>query len=165
MSRAYFCYSHEEDRLKVQEVYGCWLHARPDNQVAGIWDSEVCSLMDEGKVEEVESWLDRQLNDTKATVVLIGSHTASSPWVLRGIQKSIERGNQIVGIAINAIPDSDGTVSLPGVNPLSRICFADSGVCVATRYPVYQWVCDGGQHNLCGWIEQAAGTTQTTVPA
>ena len=43
--------------------------------------------------EAIKNWIDKQLEGTSVTVVLVGEKTYSSEWVKYEIKKNIERGN------------------------------------------------------------------------
>ena len=55
--------------------------------------------------QAIMNWIDRQLEHTSVTVVLVGEKTCSSKWVKYEIQKSIDRGNGLLGIDISKIED------------------------------------------------------------
>jgi len=61
------------------------------------------------------------LEQTSATVVLVGSGTYARRWVQYEIMKSIERGNKVLGIHINAIRDRNGSVHAQGPNPFDYL--------------------------------------------
>jgi hypothetical protein len=91
----------------------------------------------------VKSWINRQLQGTSVTVVLIGAETASRPWVKYEIQRSIEMGKAIIGIDISKIKDRHGQTDPTGKNPLPA------------GYPKYLWNHNNGAENLAKWIEAA----------
>lgn len=81
-------------------------------QDASLWeetkrngDAAVKRLIDEGMV------------GTTVTVVLIGYETANRRYVSYEIEKSVARGNGILGIRINNIKDSHGRMDPPGRVP------------------------------------------------
>lgn len=61
------------------------------------------------------------LENTSATIVLIGSWTYARRWVQYEIMKSIERGNKVLGIHINGIRDRNSTVHTQGPNPFAYL--------------------------------------------
>lgn len=61
------------------------------------------------------------LDNTSVTAVLIGSNTYARRWVHYEIMKSIERGNEVVGVHINAIRGKDGQVKALGPNPFDYL--------------------------------------------
>lgn len=74
---------------------------------------EVAGFIDKAEFEKVKrngenavcKWIDKQLEGTSVTVVLIGKETLKRPFVQYEIRKSIERGNAIIGIHIHNIRD------------------------------------------------------------
>lgn len=78
------------------------------------------SLWEEAKKKSdsaIKAMIDKALEGTSVTVVLIGAQTASRPYVKYEIQQSIARGNGILGVRIHGIKDKDGNIDLPGAVP------------------------------------------------
>lgn len=65
----------------------------------------------------IKAMIDTALRNTSVTVVLIGAETASRPYVKYEIQRSIERGNGLLGVRIHGIEDQSGKTDLPGALP------------------------------------------------
>lgn len=91
----------------------------------------------------IKRWIDKQLEGTSVTVVLVGEKTCSSRWVKYEIQKSIERGNGLIGIDISKIKDLQGKTT-------------DRCGQIPKGYDFYLWNRDEGYKNLGSWIEKAA---------
>ncbi len=91
----------------------------------------------------IENWIDKQLEGTSVTVVLVGEKTCNSRWVKYEIDKSIERGNGLLGIDVSKIKDLKGNAS-------ERCGKIPKG------YNFYLWNNDKGYENMGDWIEQAA---------
>jgi hypothetical protein len=84
---------------------------------AGYYDA---SIWEENKKQgdlALKRMINKELDYTSVTVVLIGSQTYSRRWVQYEIMKSIERGNVLFGIHINNIPDKNKQVKIAGPNP------------------------------------------------
>ena len=94
--------------------------------------------------QAIKNWIDRQLEGTSVTVVLIGAETYKRRWVKYEIAKSIELGKGLLGINISGIKDSNGNTDTMGANPLP------------STYPVYKWNHNNGAENLGRWVEAAA---------
>lgn len=112
------------------------------DSAAGFQDA---SLWEEAKKKgdaDVKKLIDYGLIGTTVTAVLIGAETSQRKFVDYEIEKSIERGNGLVGIYINLIKDSKGNTDLQGSAPW-RLTFA--GV------PCYYWDRD----RFDGWVEDA----------
>lgn len=59
----------------------------------------------------IKNWINKQLKGTSVTVVLVGDKTCSSRWVKYEIQKSIERGNGLLGVDVSKIKDLNGNTT------------------------------------------------------
>jgi hypothetical protein len=84
------------------------------------------------------------LNNTTVTVICVGHMTSYRKYVAYELERSLERGNGLVGITINHLSDQHGVVDLDGtVPPLLTI----------SGYKVYKYA---NQQKLATWIEEAA---------
>ena len=92
--------------------------------------------------ESVKRLIDKSLEGTSVTVVLIGAETNNRKYVSYEIQKSCARGNGMLGVRINNIKDKDGSIDLPGTIPEELI---------RIKAPVY--VYEYGK--LGEWVERA----------
>lgn len=55
-------------------------------------------------------------------VVLVGSETASRPWIQYEIEHTWKEGKGIVCINIHDLRDSNGHTCIAGINPLALFC-------------------------------------------
>jgi Thoeris protein ThsB, TIR-like domain len=116
---------------------------------AGFHDA---SLWEETKKKgdhAIKKLIDSGLDGTSVTVVLIGSETANRTYISYEIEKSIARGNGILGIRVNNIKDQDGKTESAGSIPaaLEKI-----------GAPVYDW-----QYGKLGeWVELAYRTANSS---
>jgi MTH538 TIR-like domain (DUF1863) len=110
-------------------------------QKAGYYDYSEYEEVKKGNAAVMRRIL-RHLDGTTVSVVLLGSRTATRPWVQFEIQESIRRGNGLLGIRIHHLKDHFGRTSFPGPLP--------AGVAL----PVYWW--DGDLERLGREIEAAA---------
>ena len=92
--------------------------------------------------DAVKKLVNAGLDGTSVTVVLIGAATASRKYVTYEIERSIQRGNGLLGIRINNIKDSSGNVGLPGPVPEALI---------KAKAPIYTY--EYGK--IGGWVERA----------
>lgn len=91
----------------------------------------------------IKALIDRGLDGTSVTAVLIGAHTASRKYVDYEIRQSLARGNGLLGIRVNSIKDRNGQLDSPGALPTA---LAEAGV------PVYSW-----EYGKLGtWVEAAS---------
>jgi hypothetical protein len=90
----------------------------------------------------VKKLIDSGLDGTTVTVVLIGAETANRKFVSYEVERSIARGNGILGIRINNIKDKDGRPDPPGAVPAALNSIGA---------PVYTW-----EYGKLGeWVETA----------
>jgi hypothetical protein len=139
--RVFFSFHYEQDVWRATNVRNA---GKVDSTAAAGWDD--ASLWEEAQCKgdaEIKRLIDAGLKGTSVTAVLIGSETASRPWVIHEIEKSIERGNGLLGVRIHNIKDQDRHRSRRGKVPtaLSR-----------GGYRVYEW----NRSSFGRWVEYAA---------
>lgn len=109
---------------------------------AGFLDKAEFEAVERGGDQAIKNWIDSQLNGTSVTVVNVGKNTCTSKWVKYEIEKSIARGNGLLGIDVSTIKGFDqNTTTCCGRIP--------------SGYSFYSWTNDGYK-NLSTWIEAAA---------
>jgi hypothetical protein len=101
----------------------------------------------------IKSLIDKGLQGSSVTAVLIGAETASRPYCLYEIQRSFERGNALLGVRIHGLRDRTGRTDFPGRNPFEL--FTIGGQLLSNVVPIYDWIIDGGYHSFGAWIERA----------
>ncbi len=89
--------------------------------------------------------MERNLEGTVVTVVLIGSNTAHCSWVVDELELSIARGNGLLGLYIHHVGERHGEMSPRGAKPV-----LPGGV----EFPAYDW--DGDLKRLAGEVKSAA---------
>jgi hypothetical protein len=153
--QVFFSFHHLGDIKRVGQVRNSWL-TKPSQEDAGFVDAAAWESIKRQGDEAVKRWIATQLNGTSVTVVLIGSETASRPWVLYEISESHNKGNGMLGIYIHNCKDLDGRTCPQGANPFDSVHFTQSGKSLASLYPVYDWVSGDGYHHMGEWVEEAA---------
>lgn len=139
--KVFFSFHYGRDISRANVVRNSWV--TKDKGTAGFLDA---SLWEEAKAKgdaAIKRLIDDQMVGTTVTAVLIGSQTSERTYVQYEINKSIERGNGLLGIYIHNIKDLSGNTTGRGLNPLH------------SRYPTYDWVADNGYGNLGAWVEAA----------
>jgi len=138
--RAFFSFHYQRDVWRVNQirsipnVTGC--------AAAGFQDA---SLWEEAKKKgdaTIKAMIDKALENTSVTVVFIGSETARRKYINYEIERSIARGNGIVGIQIHHLKDRSGNTDSVGDTPAKL-----------TKYSVYKYV---DHEKLALRIEEAA---------
>ncbi|MDE2827648.1 MAG: TIR domain-containing protein [Bacteroidota bacterium] len=73
----------------------------------------------------IKRWINAQLENRTCTVVLVGSNTANREWINYEVMKSWNKGMGVVGIYIHGLKDSNGYISIKGMNPFDYVYFND----------------------------------------
>ena len=163
--RVFFSFHHQKDSWRVGQVRNSWLAQKGESNKfmdAAAWEE----VKRKGEAA-VKAWIDRELNGTGVTVVLIGQETATRPFVRYEIEESFRRKNGLLGIYIHRVRNSDKKTSRKGRNPLDDFtALVDHpwlgvfGHKTEKRYSeifqTFDWVQDDGRRNMAGWIEEAA---------
>lgn len=158
--QVFFSFHYDEDIWRVNQI----------RHVGVTRDWESLPFMDAASWEAVKrrgeaavtSWIDRQLEGTGVTVVLIGSQTARRKYVNYEIQESHNQGKGLLGIYIHQLKNQFGQTATKGSNPLANVTIQENGLYgpykmpLSDIYPTYDWQWDNGYQNIGRWIEEAA---------
>jgi hypothetical protein len=139
--RTFFSFHYQHDIWRTCIVRNAGI---VDAQAAAGWSDS--SLWEEAKRKgdyAVARLIDNGLQSTTVTVVLIGRFTSTRRWVNYEIDRSLARGNGLLGIYINLLKDQNGLADLQGYIPAGL---------VSNSVPCYYW--DREQFGI--WVEQAA---------
>ena len=155
--RVFFSFHYDNDISRSMVVRNSWV--TQGKEAAGFVDKAVFEQVKRQGDKAVHNWIDKQLEGTSVTVVLIGAETLNRPYVQYEICKSIQRGNAVIGVLIHNIKDMrTGGLSARG-NTHTVIGQYNDGS------PAYfDTICDGiydyysqnGYQNMGTWIENAA---------
>jgi hypothetical protein len=153
--RVFFSFHFENDAWRAAQVRNSWV---TKGEQAGYVDAAQWEAVKKGGDAAVRRWIDQQLNGTSVTAVLIGAETYWREYVLYEIEKSVERGNGIVGIHVSSCKDPFRQTSQRGPNPLDRVSIPRFGrhVTLSSLVHTYDWVLHNGYANLSKWVEDAA---------
>lgn len=108
--------------------------------------------------QAIKNWINRQLDGTSVTAVLIGQNTLNRPWVQHEIKESYNRGNAIIGVKIHnvkSLQTPSTTVSGNISTKVTRIDGIDRGF-DEIAHSIHDYVLDNGYNNLGTWVEAAA---------
>lgn len=150
--RVFFSFHYERDAWRAGQIRNSWV-TKEYREDAGFIDSAEWEKVKRQGDPAVKRWIDKQVEGTSVTVVLIGAETADREWVRYEIQKSYEKGNGIVGIRIHQQKDQNGNADEKGDMDFGKI---DGEHEFSELYPVYDWVDDNGYENMGEWVERAA---------
>lgn len=151
--RVFFSFHYERDIWRSNQVRNCNVVAGAD--VAGFFDhSEYEEAKKKGR-DGIERMILKNLKNTSVTVVLIGTETASRPWVKYEIKESIARKNGMLGIHIHHLKDQDGNASFfRGTKP---------AVPAGIDFPAYDWDKDLDKFRKA--IEEAGKRSESLLKA
>ena len=140
--RVFFSFHYERDVWRANQVRNANVVAGAD--VAGFFDHSEYEDAKKAGADAIRRMIDRHLENTTVTVVLIGSETAHRTWVRYEIDQSIRRVNGLLGIYIHHLEDRDGMTSTRGDKP---------AVPLSVEFPCYDW--DGDLDRFRREIEAA----------
>lgn len=139
--KVFFSFHYQKDIWRVNQVRNS--HIVEGTAAAGFHDASLWEKARKEGDEAIKNLINAGLNGTTVTVVLIGSDTSTRKYVGYEIDKSIERGNGLLGIYIHNIKDQDGKTATKGAVPAKLS---------AAGAPCYEWDKD----RFGGWVEAAA---------
>src|SRR6266436_6196742 len=117
--RVFFSFHYQRDLWRVNVVRNSGAIegiAAAGFQDASLWEETT----HKGEIA-VQQLIDSGLEGTTVTVVLIGAETANRSYVSYEVERSVARGNGILGIRINNIKDRDGHIDPPGEVPIALV--------------------------------------------
>lgn len=150
--KTFFSFHYERDAWRAANVRNSGVLSTDDEY--GFIDAAAWEKIEREGEAAIKRWIQDQLKNTTVTVVLIGTETASRPWVLYEIRESWKRGNAIVGVRIHGIKDQESKTDSFGANPLDAVRLED-GTALSAVCKTYDWVADKGRDNLGKWLEEA----------
>lgn len=150
--KTFFSFHYERDAWRAANVRNSGVLAEDDEY--GFIDAAAWEKIEREGDAAIKRWIQDQLKNTTATVVLIGAETSTRDWVLYEIRESWKRGNAIIGVRIHGIKDQDSKTDSFGANPLDVVRFED-GTALSTVCKTYDWVTGKGREHLGEWIETA----------
>lgn len=155
--RVFFSFHYDNDINRSMTVRNSWV--TQGKEAAGFVDKVEFEQIKRKGDQAVRNWIDKQLEGTSVTVVLLGSETLNRPFVQYEICQSLKRGNAVIGVYIHGIRDMRTLKCSSKANVHSIIGYYQDNT------PAYfDNVCDGiydyttqnGYLNMGIWIESAA---------
>lgn len=155
--RVFFSFHYDNDINRSMTVRNSWV--TQGKEAAGFIDKAAFEQIKRQGDAAVHNWIDKQLEGTSVTVVLIGSETLNRPFVQYEICKSLQRGNAVIGVHINEIRDMRTlTTSYKGNIHTIIGYYNDNSPAYFDQVAdgIYDYVAQNGYINLGTWIEVAA---------
>jgi len=113
--KVFFSFHYQRDLWRVNVVRNSAMVEGVS--AAGFHDQSLWEETVKRGDDAVRKLIDTGLEGTSVTVVLIGAETASRRYVSYEIDKSIARGNGLLGVRINNIKDQNGRTDSIGAVP------------------------------------------------
>ena len=138
----FFSFHYQRDIWRVNQIRS--IPNITGNAAAGFKDA---SLWEESKKkgdDVIKRMIDKALEGTSVTVVFIGAKTAGRKFINYEIQKSLDRGNGLVGMQIHHLKNHLGEIDVVGDIPKAI---------EAAGFKVYKYV---DVEKLANRIEEAA---------
>ena len=115
--KVFFSFHYDRDIRRVVQVRNSWVVRAGQETQPFVDKAEWESIKRSGK-DSIERWIDRQLDGTSVTVVLIGAETYEREWVRHEIKRSYELGKGMLGVYIHNIKDPQLGIDKMGRNPI-----------------------------------------------
>ncbi|MDT8878897.1 TIR domain-containing protein [Halomonas saccharevitans] len=130
MAKRVFFSFHYQDVIdfRANVVRNHW-QLKPNREISGYYDASIWEAAKKQGDMALKRLINKGLDNTSNTCVLIGSQTYNRPWVRYEILKSFKKGNHIFAVHINSIKDRHGKIKSKGFNPLEYVgvTFSESG--------------------------------------
>jgi hypothetical protein len=135
--KVFFSFHYQRDLWRVNVVRNSG--AIEGVAAAGFHDESLWEEARKKGDDAVKRLINDGLNGTSVTAVLIGAETAGRRYVSYEIERSVARGNGILGIRINNIKDKDGRTDRLGSIPEGLIK-ADAPIYTYEYGKLGEWV-------------------------
>lgn len=158
--QVFYSFHYDNDVFRVQQIRNMGVLEGNAPASANDWET----LKRTGN-KAVEKWIDDNMKGTSCCVVLVGSETASRPWVDYEIRKAWDSGKAVLGIYIDDLKDPRYSNTPPnygrcarGANPFDNIKLQNGynlSAYVTCHLPPYDDTYKHIADNIDSWIEQA----------
>lgn len=152
----FYSFYYKSDITRVMTVRNRWV-TYGNQTISGIIDHADFEKVQKQGDAAIKGWIDKQLEGTSATIVLIGAETLERPYVQYEIRESLNRGNAVIGVYINKIKNLQGETS-SACPQHTVIGYYDNGNPAyfdEVVSGIYDYVLDDGYSNLDVWVEDA----------
>lgn len=154
----FYSFHFSNDVMRVQQIRNIGAIEGNSTVNANEWEQ----IKKSGKTA-VQNWIDENMKYKRCVIVLIGSDTASRPWVKYEIERAWNQGKAIIGIHIHNIKCARTGTCRKGANPFDEFTFND-GRKLSTVVPCFDP--DPSQayrdiaENISSWIDHAIKNKQ-----
>lgn len=118
MAKRVFFSFHYQDVIdfRANVVRNHWM-TKPNRKESGFFDASIWEDAKKTSDLAIKRLINKGLENTSVTCVLIGSQTFNRRWVSYEIMKSMYKGNRMLGVHINGIKDKHKKTKENGSNP------------------------------------------------
>lgn len=149
----FYSFHFDNDVMRVQQIRNIGSIEGNPPTTPNEWET----LKRTGK-QAVENWINQNMKYKRCIIVLIGSETASRPWVEHEIIKAWNDGKALLGIYIHNLRCPRSGTSKKGKNPFDLIKFNDGRV-MSSVVPCYDPnslnAYQDISNNISSWIDNA----------
>ena len=114
--RVFFSFHFDNDYWRTQQVRNMGALEGQPLCTPNAWEE----VKRKGKAS-IEKWIADNMYGKSCVVVLVGSQTASRPWVIHEIIKAWDDKRGVLGIRVDRLLDRNGQTSAQGANPFDSI--------------------------------------------
>lgn len=149
----FYSFHFDNDVMRVQQIRNIGSIEGNPPTTPNEWET----LKRTGK-QAVENWINKNMKYKRCIIVLIGSETASRPWVEHEIIKAWNDGKALLGIYIHNLRCPRNGTSRKGKNPFNFIKLNDGRV-MSSVVPCYDPdslnAYQDISNNISSWIDNA----------
>lgn len=162
--KVFFSFYYDKELWRANFVKNSW-EKKPERVANGFLDYFEFEKIKKCGEASIKGWIDKQLEGTTVTVVLIGPEAFNRQYCKYAIERSYERGNGMLGVYIHKLKDKCGNISPKGSNKFGVIGKNknNDSVFFSMAFPTYDWIDDNGCYKLKEWIEEAAQKCETRL--
>lgn len=120
--RVFFSFHFDNDYWRTQQIRNMGALEGQSLCTANAWE-EVKRKGDAA----IEKWIADNMQGKSCVVVLVGSQTASRPWIRHEIVKAWNDKRGVVGIRVDGLLDRNSQTSVAGANPFDTLTFGNLG--------------------------------------
>jgi hypothetical protein len=111
----FFSFHYQRDIWRVNQIRN--IPNITGNAAAGFKDASLWEDARKKDDDVIKKMIDKALEGTSVTVVFSGAKTAGRKFINYEIQKSLDRGNGLVGMQINHLVNHNGETDEVGADP------------------------------------------------
>lgn len=150
--KIFYSFHFNNDVMRVQQVRNIGVIEGNSPVTPNEWES-IKAAGD----EEVEKWIDENMNNKSCVVVLIGEETYKRKWVKKEIQKAWSKGKGLVGIYIHNLNCPNTGNCRQGENPFKQFTIdgKDLSSIIKCYNPSSYDAYNSIKNNIDTWIQEA----------